>query len=258
MENYHSDIDLTDEVISYDRFRQEVLQDYKIAMESREASLLGRREVLTGKAKFGIFGDGKEVAQIAMAKFFKNGDFRAGYYRDQTFMFSTGLANIEQFFAQLYADPDIAHDPFSAGRQMNAHFATPFVDENGNWLDLANRKNISSDIAPTASQMPRALGLALASKAMRSMPDIKELQGLTNNGNEICFCTIGDASTSEGRFWETINAAGVLQVPLAVFVWDDGFGISVPKNFRLQKAQYLKQCPDCKKQNSAMELIFIK
>ncbi len=235
MENYHSDIDLTDEVISFDRFRQEVLQDYKIAMESREASLLGRREVLTGKAKFGIFGDGKEVAQIAMAKFFKNGDFRAGYYRDQTFMFSTGLANIEQFFAQLYADPDIAHDPFSAGRQMNSHFATPFVDEDGNWLDLVNRKNISSDIAPTAGQMPRALGLALASKAMRSMPDIKELRSLSNNGNEICFCTIGDASTSEGHFWEAINAAGVMQVPLAVFVWDDGFGISVPKKFQTTK-----------------------
>ncbi|HLL43518.1 MAG TPA: thiamine pyrophosphate-dependent enzyme [Segetibacter sp.] len=235
MGNSYSNIDLTEDVMSYDRFRQEVLQDYKIAMESRETSLLGRREVLTGKAKFGIFGDGKEVAQIAMAKFFRNGDFRAGYYRDQTFMFATGLANIEQFFAQLYADPDITHDPFSAGRQMNAHFATPFVDEDGNWLDLANRKNISSDIAPTAGQMPRALGLALASKALRSMPDIKELQRLSNRGNEICFCTIGDASTSEGHFWETLNAAGVMQVPLAVFVWDDGFGISVPKKFQTTK-----------------------
>ena len=235
MENSHGDIELADEVMSYDRFRQEVLQDYKIAMESRETSLLGRREVLTGKAKFGIFGDGKEVAQIAMAKFFKAGDFRAGYYRDQTFMFSTGLASIEQFFAQLYADPDITHDPFSAGRQMNSHFATPFVDDNGNWLDLSNRKNVSSDIAPTAGQMPRALGLALASKAMRSMPDIKELHELSNNGNEICFCTIGDASTSEGHFWETLNAAGVMQIPLAVFVWDDGFGISVPKKFQTTK-----------------------
>ncbi|HEX8462321.1 MAG TPA: thiamine pyrophosphate-dependent dehydrogenase E1 component subunit alpha, partial [Segetibacter sp.] len=234
MENY----DLTGEVseeISYDRFRQEVLQDYKIAMESRETSLLGRREVLTGKAKFGIFGDGKEVAQIAMAKFFKNGDFRSGYYRDQTFMFSAGLATVEQFFAQLYADPDITHDPFSAGRQMNAHFATPFVDEEGNWKDLANTKNISADMAPTAGQMTRALGLAMASKAFRSLPDIKELENLSNNGNEICFCTIGDASTSEGHFWETMNAAGVLQIPLAVFVWDDGFGISVPKKFQTTK-----------------------
>jgi len=230
--------DLTDEVteeISYDRFRQEVLQDYRIAMESREASLTGRREVLTGKAKFGIFGDGKEVAQIAMAKFFKNGDFRAGYYRDQTFMFSSGLASVEQFFSQLYADPDISHEPFSAGRQMNAHFATPFVDEQGNWNDLANTKNVSADIAPTAGQMVRALGLAMASKAFRSLPDIKELENLSNNGNEICFCTIGDASTSEGHFWETINAAGVLQVPLAIFVWDDGYGISVPKKFQTTK-----------------------
>lgn len=235
MENYQSSIEEDDEVMSYDSFRKEVLQDYKIAMESREASLMGRREVLTGKAKFGIFGDGKEIAQIAMAKFFRNGDFRSGYYRDQTFMFSTGLANVEQFFAQLYADPDINNDPFSAGRQMNSHFATRFVDEEGRWLDLANRKNISSDIAPTGGQMPRALGLALASKTFRSLPETKEVIGLSNNGNEICFCTIGDASTSEGHFWETINAAGVMQVPLAVFIWDDGYGISVPKKFQTTK-----------------------
>jgi pyruvate/2-oxoglutarate/acetoin dehydrogenase E1 component/TPP-dependent pyruvate/acetoin dehydrogenase alpha subunit len=247
MENNQSHTDLTDEVMSYDRFRQEVLQDYRIAMESREVSLLGRREVLTGKAKFGIFGDGKEVAQIAMAKFFKPGDFRAGYYRDQTFMFSAGLANIEQFFAQLYADPDITHDPFSAGRQMNSHFATKFVDEDGNWLDLATRKNISADIAPTAAQMPRALGLALASKALRSTPDLKELQGLSNNGEEICFCTIGDASTSEGHFWETMNAAGVMQVPLAVFVWDDGYGISVPKKFQTTKGSISEALSGLKK-----------
>src|SRR5215217_7204747 len=181
MENEHLNTGVGEEVMSYDRFRQEVLQDYKIAMESREASLLGRREVLTGKAKFGIFGDGKEVAQIAMAKFFKNGDFRAGYYRDQTFMFATGLANIEQFFAQLYADPDIEHDPFSAGRQMNAHFATKLVDENGEWVDLANRKNISSDIAPTAGQMPRSLGLAFASKLFRESPVLQDFKYLSNN-----------------------------------------------------------------------------
>src|SRR3954447_14829186 len=235
MENSHSDIDLTEEVMSYDRFRQEVLQDYKIAMESRETSLLGRREVLTGKAKFGIFGDGKEVAQIAMAKFFKKGDFRAGYYRDQTFVFSTGLGTVQQFFAQLYSDPDINNDPFSAGRQMNAHFATRFVDEEGKWLDLANRKNISADMAPTAGQMPRAIGLALASKVFRSMPSDNETERLSTNGNEICFCTIGDASTSEGHFLEAINAAGVLQVPLAIFVWDDGYGISVPKRFQTTK-----------------------
>ena len=234
MENAQSTI-LNEEVMSYDGFRQEVLKDFQIAVESREASLLARREVLTGKAKFGIFGDGKEIAQIAMAKFFRPGDFRAGYYRDQTFMFAAGLATIEQFFAQLYADPDLKNDPCSAGRQMNSHFATPFVDEAGNWLKLAELKNISSDIAPTAGQMPRALGLAFASKIFRNIKGVQAFESLSNNGEEICFCTIGDASTSEGHFWETINAAGVLQVPLAVFVWDDGYGISVPKKYQTTK-----------------------
>ena len=221
--------------LSFDHFRREVLKDYKWACLSRETSLLGRREVLTGKAKFGIFGDGKEVAQVAMAKFFKLGDFRSGYYRDQTFMFASGLATVNAFFAQLYADPDVNNEPFSAGRQMNAHFATKFVDENGDWLNLANKKNVSSDIAPTGGQMPRALGLAFASKAFRNIKELKNETTLSNNGNEVCFCTIGDASTSEGHFWETINAAGVLQVPLAVFVWDDGYGISVPKKFQTTK-----------------------
>ncbi len=224
------------EKLSFDNFRNEVLKDYRIACESRETSLLGRKEVLTGKAKFGIFGDGKEVAQVAMAKFFKPGDFRAGYYRDQTFMFASGLATVEQFFSQLYADPDVANDPFSAGRQMNAHFATKMVDSNGDWLDLTGLKNVSSDIAPTAGQMPRALGLAFASKTFRNVKQTQHLKNLSNNGNEVCFCTIGDASTSEGHFWETINAAGVLQVPLAVFVWDDGYGISVPKKYQTTKA----------------------
>ncbi|MDE3235921.1 MAG: transketolase [Bacteroidota bacterium] len=224
-----------DDMLSYEGFRNQVLEDYRIAMLSREASLLGRREVLTGKAKFGIFGDGKEVAQIAMAKFFQAGDFRSGYYRDQTFMFASGLASVEQFFAQLFADPDVNHDPFSAGRQMVSHFATRFVDENGNWLDLANRKNMSSDIAPTAGQMPRALGMAFASKCFRNTRELQRFDNLSHNGNEICFCTIGDASTSEGQFWEAINAAGVLQVPLAVFVWDDGYGISVPTSYQTTK-----------------------
>src|ERR1700712_915821 len=160
--------------LSFDNFRSEILKDYRVVCESRETSLLGRKEVLTGKAKFGIFGDGKEVAQVAMAKFFKPGDFRAGYYRDQTFMFSSGLSTVEQFFAQLYADPDVNNDPFSAGRQMNSHFATKFVDANGDWLPLARTKNISADIAPTAGQMPRAVGLALASKVFR---EVKELHG---------------------------------------------------------------------------------
>ncbi len=237
----YMDANITDnaalqEKLSFDNFRNEVLKDYRFACESREVSLLGRKEVLTGKAKFGIFGDGKEVAQVAMAKFFKPGDFRSGYYRDQTFMFASGLATVEQFFAQLYADPDVNNDPFSAGRQMNAHFATKMVDENGDWLDLAFRKNISSDMAPTASQMPRGLGLAFASKLFRNVPVLKDMKNLSNNGNEICFTTIGDASTSEGHFWETVNAAGVLQVPLAIFVWDDGYGISVPKKFQTTKA----------------------
>lgn len=225
-----------DNMLSYDGFRNEVMNDYKMAMISRETSLLGRREVLTGKAKFGIFGDGKEVAQVAMAKFFAPGDFRSGYYRDQTFMFASGLATVEQFFSQLYADPDLKNDPFSAGRQMNAHFATRLVDDNGNWLDLANRKNVSADMAPTAGQMPRALGLAFASKCFRETYQLHGYDQLSHRGNEICFCTIGDASTSEGHFWETMNAAGVLQVPLAVFVWDDGYGISVPKQYQTTKA----------------------
>ncbi len=222
--------------LSFDTFRKEVLRDYKIGCESREASLMGRKEVLTGKAKFGIFGDGKEVAQLAMAKFFKPGDFRSGYYRDQTFMFAAGLATVEQFFAQLYSDPNVQNEPFSAGRQMNSHFATKMVDGEGNWMPLAQLKNISSDIAPTAGQMPRALGLAFASKVFRNAPGLEEFTNLSDRGNEICFSTIGDASTSEGHFWETINAAGVLQVPLAAFVWDDGYGISVPKKYQTIKA----------------------
>ncbi len=224
-----------DEKLSFEHFRNEVLNDYRVACISREVSLLGRKEVLTGKAKFGIFGDGKEVAQVAAAKFFKPGDFRAGYYRDQTFMFAAGITNVEQYFAQLYSDPDINNDPFSAGRQMNAHFVTRNTDENGEWLPLAQQKNTSSDMAPTAGQMPRSLGLALASKLFRNVNELKEFTQLSNNGNEICFCTIGDASTSEGHFWETVNAAGVQQVPLAIFVWDDGYGISVPKKFQTTK-----------------------
>ncbi len=225
-----------DDMLSYEGFRSTVLSDYRMATISREASLTGRREVLTGKAKFGIFGDGKEIAQVAMAKFFQDGDFRAGYYRDQTFMFATGLSTLEEFFAQLYADPDPKNEPFSNGRQMVGHFATPNVDEDGNWLPLANHKNISSDMAPTASQMPRALGLAFASKVFRSNNVLKEnFPQLSTNGNEICFCTIGDAATSEGHFWEAVNAAGVMQVPLAIFVWDDGYGISVPREYQTTK-----------------------
>ena len=228
---------LTDaEKLSFEKFREAVLNDFSMVCISRETSLLGRKEVLGGKAKFGIFGDGKEVGQVAMAKFFQPGDFRSGYYRDQTFMFAAGLTTAEQIFAQLYANPDINIEPFSAGRQMNCHFATKMVNEDGEWLDLAGLKNISSDIAPTAGQMPRALGLAYASKAFRNIEQLHTFKELSQNGNEVCFATIGDASTSEGHFWETMNAAGVLQVPLAVFVWDDGYGISVPKKYQTIKS----------------------
>lgn len=222
--------------LSFENFREEVLNDFQIACISRETSLLGRKEVLTGKAKFGIFGDGKEIAQVAMAKYFEPGDFRSGYYRDQTFMLAAGLSTVEEIFAQLYADADDERDPFSGGRQMNCHFATRFVDSNGDWVDLANQKNISSDISPTASQMPRGLGLAFASKIFRNSGHLQRFPGLSKKGNEVCFTTIGDASTSEGLFWESINAAGVLQVPMAVFVWDDGYGISVPIEFQTTKS----------------------
>lgn len=235
MENLAPTEVLDPEKLSFDKFRDEVLKDYRSACESREASLLGRKEVLTGKAKFGIFGDGKEVPQVAMAKFFRPGDFYAGYYRDQTFAFATGAASIEEFFSQLYADPDPAHDPHSAGRQMNSHFATAFVDTDGSPLDLVNRKNLTAGLAPTAAQMPKALGLASASKSFREVDVLQQFTELSNNGNEVCFCTIGDASTSEGHFWETLNAAGVMQVPLAIFVWDDGYGISVPRQYQTTK-----------------------
>ncbi len=235
MENLATSEVLDPEKLSYDKFREEVLNDYRSACESREVSLLGRKEVLTGKAKFGIFGDGKEVPQVAMAKFFKPGDFYAGYYRDQTFAFATGAATIEEFFSQLYADAEPGHDPHSGGRQMNSHFATAFIDPDGSPVDLVNRKNLTAGLAPTAAQMPKALGLASASKAFREVDLLRQFPELSNNGNEVCFCTIGDASTSEGHFWETLNAAGVLQVPLAIFVWDDGYGISVPRQYQTTK-----------------------
>ena len=236
-------------MLSYEDFRSEVLNDYRIALESREASLLGRREVLTGKAKFGIFGDGKEVAQIAMAKFFRPGDWRAGYYRDQTFIFATGIAKIQQFFAQLYADPNSEHEPFSSGRQMVGHFATRNYDETGNVLPLAHQLNVAADMAPTASQMPHSLGLALASKLFRHSKVLKNKTELSSNGNEVCFCTIGDASTSEGHFWETVNAAGVMQVPLAIFIWDDGYGISVPTKYQTTKGSISSALKGLQKKN---------
>jgi pyruvate/2-oxoglutarate/acetoin dehydrogenase E1 component/TPP-dependent pyruvate/acetoin dehydrogenase alpha subunit len=214
-------------VLTFEDFKNEVLNDYKLARISRECSLLGRREVLTGKAKFGIFGDGKEVPQLALAKAFKNGDFRSGYYRDQTFMMAIGALSIEQFFAGLYGHTDIQHDPMSAGRQMGGHFATHSLDEKGNWNNLMLQKNSSSDISPTAGQMPRLLGLAQASKIYRNVQGLENHTSFSHGGNEIAWGTIGNASTSEGLFFETINAAGVLQVPMVMSVWDDEYGISV-------------------------------
>lgn len=222
--------------LSFEEFKNEVLQDYKMAVASREASLIGRREVLTGKAKFGIFGDGKELAQIAAAKCMEPGDIRSGYYRDQTIMFATGMSDIEKFFSQLYANPDLDAEPSTAGRMMNGHYGTRWLDDNGEWKDLMKTPQSSSDISPTAAQMLRALGLAYASKAYRNVDELKTgFENFTNNGNEVVFCTIGDASTSEGHFWETVNAAGVLQVPLAIFIWDDGYGISVPRKYQTTK-----------------------
>jgi pyruvate/2-oxoglutarate/acetoin dehydrogenase E1 component/TPP-dependent pyruvate/acetoin dehydrogenase alpha subunit len=216
----------TTAVLTFEDFKNEVLKDYKLAIISRECSLLGRKEVLTGKAKFGIFGDGKEVPQLAMAKAFQNGDFRSGYYRDQTFMMAIGELTIQQFFAGLYGHTDIQHDPMSAGRQMGGHFATHSLDENGHWKNLTKQKNSSSDISPTAGQMPRLLGLAQASKIYRNVAGI-DTTNFSDKGNEVAWGTIGNASTSEGLFFETINAAGVLQVPMVMSVWDDEYGISV-------------------------------
>lgn len=223
--------------LSFDEFKSIVLKDFKLVNESRQASLLGRKEVLTGKAKFGIFGDGKEVAQIAMSKVFKNGDFRSGYYRDQTFMFAIGALTVQQWFAGLYGHTDITSEPMSAGRQMGGHFGTHSLNEDGSFKALIEQKNSSSDISPTAGQMPRLLGLAYASHFYRINKDLQvaPFTNFSNKGNEVAFGTIGDASTSEGLFWETINAGGVLQVPMLVSVWDDGHGISVPKKYQTTK-----------------------
>ena len=220
--------------LTFEEFKKSILNDYKIVCQSREASLLGRKEVLTGKAKFGIFGDGKEVAQVAMARTFKHGDFRSGYYRDQTFMMAIGELTIEALFAQLYANTDLNQEPASAGRQMNNHFATRSLDLNGQWKDIKNQYNSASDISPTASQMPRLLGLGHASKIYRKNTQLNNTQ-FSDSGNEIAYGTIGNASTSEGLFFETINASGVLQVPILLSIWDDGWGISVPSKYQTTK-----------------------
>lgn len=231
---------LSEKIISLDfeTFKTQVLEDFRLAALSRETSLLGRREVLSGKAKFGIFGDGKELAQIALAKQFRNGDFRSGYYRDQTFMMAIEQLSVQEWFAGLFGDTNAEREPQSAGRQMGGHYSTRNLDKNGDWKNLMEQKNSSADISPTAGQMPRLLGLAQASKVYRNHPtlkDLEEFKKFTNGGNEVAFGTIGDASTSEGPFWETINAAGVLQVPMVMSIWDDGFGISVAREHQTTK-----------------------
>ncbi|MCG8319048.1 MAG: thiamine pyrophosphate-dependent enzyme [Cytophagales bacterium] len=216
---------------------EEILADYRIACESRNASILGRKEVFMGKAKFGIFGDGKEVAQIAMAKAFRDGDIRSGYYRDQTFMMAIGALSVQEYFAQLYAHTDVWYESSSAGRLMNGHFSTRLIDEDGNWYDQTSRKNSSADVSCTAAQMPRLVGLAYASKLYRENPDLAKFEQFSVNGDEVAFGTIGNAATSEGMFFEAINAAGVLQIPMLVAVWDDEYGISVPKEYHTTKGE---------------------
>lgn len=224
----------TEKLLAFNDFKNEILEDYKLVCLSRECSYLSRREVLTGKAKFGIFGDGKELAQVVLAKFFQNGDFRAGYYRDQTILFAIKEITVKQYFAQLYANSDLEKEPNSGGRQMNCHFGTRLLNENGNWKSHLTQKNTSSDVSATAAQMPRMVGIAHASKFYRELPELKNTI-FSNNGNEICYGTIGDASSSEGHFFESINAACVLQIPLIVSIWDDGYGISVPSEYQRSK-----------------------
>ena len=246
--------------ISFQDFKNSVINDYRLGRISREMSYLGRREVLTGKAKFGIFGDGKELPQLAMAKVFRYGDFRSGYYRDQTFALAVDAVSIESFFAQLYADTSVDRDPASAGRQMNGHYATRSLNADGSWKNLMEQKNISSDISPTAGQMPRLLGLALASKVYKSIK-FDGSEKFSNGGNEVAFGTIGDASTAEGHFWETLNAACALQVPMIVSIWDDGYGISVPTQNQRAKADISEMLSGFKRnegENQGCEIIKVK
>ena len=246
--------------ITFQDFKNQILEDYKLGRISREMSYLGRREVLTGKAKFGIFGDGKELPQLAMAKVFKNGDFRSGYYRDQTFALAIDAVSVESFFAQLYADTNVEREPASAGRQMNGHYATRSLNEDGSWKNLMQQKNISSDISPTAGQMPRLLGLALASKVYKSVK-FDGSEKFSNDGNEVAFGTIGDASTAEGHFWETLNAACALQVPMITSIWDDGYGISVPTQNQRAKADIAEMLSGFQKkegENQGCEIIQVK
>lgn len=223
------------ERVTFHFTRESIVRDYRIAYQSRQASLLGRKEVLTGKAKFGIFGDGKEVAQVALARAFRKGDFRSGYYRDQTLMFALGLLRIDEFFAQLYADSEPDRDPSSGGRQMNSHFATRLLTDDGNWKPQTDSFNSTADLSPTGAQMPRLVGLAFASRLYRHLEGLEHLSGFSKHGDEIAFGTIGDASCAEGVFWESVNAAGALKAPMLLSIWDDGYGISVPTEFHITK-----------------------
>lgn len=244
--------------LSFEDFKKEVLFDYKLANISRNLSIIGRKEVLTGKAKFGIFGDGKEVAQIAFAKQFRNGDWRSGYYRDQTFMMAAGLFTPKEFFSQLYGDTDVELNPGNAGRSFNNHFSTRSKNEDGTWKNLMEQKNSSADISPTAGQMPRLLGLAYASKMFRNLPHLEGYTNLSIKGNEVAFGTIGDASTSEGHFWETLNAAAVLQVPMALAVWDDGYGISVPRKYQTAKGSISEALRGFERDESNPGIVILK
>lgn len=241
--------------------RESILEDYRVAFRSRQASLLGRKEVLTGKAKFGIFGDGKEVAQLAMARAFHKGDWRSGYYRDQTFMFALGIATLDDFFGQLYAHADIEHDPWSGGRSMNAHFASRLLNPDGSWKNQTESYNTSADVSPTGSQMPRLVGLGWASKLYRDLDELKSMTHFSHNGGEVAWGTIGNASCAEGMFWESLNAAGVMQVPMVVSIWDDGYGISVPNEFQITKgdlSELLKGFQRGAKQKSGFDIYTAK
>ncbi len=215
--------------------KEEIIKDYRLAYQSRQASLIGRREVLSGKAKFGIFGDGKELANIAIARAFQKGDWRSGYYRDQTWMFMLGVMNIQEFFAQLYAHADVSHESNTGGRSMNAHFANRYINPDGSWKNQTESYNTSADVSPTGTQMPRTVGLAYASVLYRGIEELQDYTQFSKNGNEVVFASIGNASTAEGMFWEAVNAIGVLQAPAIITVYDDGYGISVPNQFQMVK-----------------------
>src|SRR5258706_5978280 len=215
--------------------KEEIIKDYRLAYQSRQASLIGRREVLSGKAKFGIFGDGKELANIAIAGAFHKGDWRSGYYRDQTWMFMLNSMSIQEFFAQLYAHADLEHEPSTGGRSMNAHFGSRFIKSDGSWRNQMDMYNVAEDISPTAAQMPRTVGLAYASVGYRGLEELKQFKEFSNNGNEVTWTTIGNASTAEGLFWESVNAVGVLKAPAVITIYDDGYGISVSNEYQMVK-----------------------